>query len=219
MNSSLFPILLAAYLIGNISSGYWLVRLTGRGDVRKQGSGATGATNAARVLGKKGFFAVLTLDMLKGALGISLPALAEKTGLLQQLPWLATQVREPGSVFAAHTACGLAVVAGHIWPICLGFRGGKGIAPFLGIWVALGAVSWPDYWFVPLTLLAPIVAGLFFLPLKKGAFMSALCGLVAQPSVLWLTTGNEQAVALAFAATACVLFAHRSNFENAFSKS
>ena len=219
MSIELFPILFAAYLVGNFSSGYWMVRLSGHGDVRRQGSGATGATNAARLLGKGWFFAVLALDMLKGVLGVFLPLLVGKTGLLQPELRLVAGGDGADGVFAVHVACGLAVIAGHIWPVCLGFRGGKGIAPFIGIWVALGAVSWPDYWFVPLSLFAPIVAGLFFLPFKKGAFISALCGLVAQPFVLWLITGNAQATALALVATACILLAHRSNFENAFSKS
>jgi glycerol-3-phosphate acyltransferase PlsY len=200
--------------VGNISPGWWLARLLGCGDVRAQGSGGTGATNTARALGKKWFYVVLVLDMLKAAVAVLLPL--DRNAPLTLL--LGMQLSTPAQPLALHAACAAAVIAGHIWPVCLGFRGGKGVGPFIGAWLAMGAVAWPQYWFLPLTLLGPIVAGLFFLPLKKGAFMSALCGLTAQPLLLWLFTKDILATALAALTAALVMLAHRSNFKSAFGK-
>ncbi|MDR2429836.1 MAG: glycerol-3-phosphate acyltransferase [Puniceicoccales bacterium] len=203
----------AAYFVGNFSPGLVLVRMWGRGDVRNQGSGGTGATNTARALGKNWFYAVLALDMLKAALAVAIPAIAQWAGA-----GAAGSGTPSGEVFSLHLMCGLAVIIGHIWPVLLGFRGGKGVAPFIGVWIALGAVAWPEHWFAPLTLLAPIAAGLFFLPLKKGAFMSALCALISQPITLWYATGNVAATALALAVVSCIQIAHRSNFKTAFKR-
>jgi glycerol-3-phosphate acyltransferase PlsY len=186
------------------------VRLFGRGDVRAQGSGGTGATNAARTLGKSWFYAVLALDMFKAALAVWLPLVLAAVG-----------IEPPGTdnIFSIQVACGAGVISGHIWPVLLGFRGGKGVGPFLGVWCALGFVAWPQYWLVPFTLLAPIAAGLFFLFLfKKGAFMSALCALPTQPLALWFLTRDITATALATVIIVCILTAHRSNFKTAFGK-
>jgi glycerol-3-phosphate acyltransferase PlsY len=196
MDLKLPCILLVAYFLGNISPGWWLVRIFGKGDVREQGSGGTGATNTARALGKYWFYAVLGLDMLKAAIAVWLPFVFYGT----EAP------------LAYHVAAGITVIGGHIWPLLLGFRGGKGIGPFLGTWVAMGIIYWP----IPFTLLGPIFGGLFFLPLKKGAFMSALCALMVQPLALWLLTRDDSAAVLAALGAAFVLLAHRTNFKTAF---
>ena len=209
---TLTVLFVAAYLIGNLSPGLVLVRLWGRGDVRSQGSGGTGATNTARALGKNWFYAVLALDMLKAALAVSIPAIAQRAGAGVEAGM------RPEEIFSIHLMCGLAAIIGHIWPALLGFRGGKGVAPFIGVWVALGVVAWPGFWFAPLTLLAPIATGLFFLPFKKGAFMSALCGLMSQPITLWCATNSATATALAIAIVGCIQIAHRTNFQTAFKR-
>jgi glycerol-3-phosphate acyltransferase PlsY len=204
-----FFLFIGAYFVGNLSPGWLLVRLFGRGDVRTQGSGGTGATNTARALGKGWFYAVLALDMLKAAFAVWLPTLLAAIGAVAPLP---------ADAFPVFAVCGVGVIMGHIWPVFLGFRGGKGVGPFIGVWCALGFVAWPQYWAVPFTLLAPIVIGFFFLPFKKGAFMSALCGLFTQPLTLWVFTRNAPATALAVAIVVCILIAHRSNFKIAFGK-
>ncbi|MDR3229045.1 MAG: glycerol-3-phosphate acyltransferase [Puniceicoccales bacterium] len=207
----------AAYLVGNVSPGLLLARFFGKGDLRAQGSGATGATNAARALGgKKWFFAILALDIAKAAFAVLFPPLC-----------LAAEHFPVASVL-----CGLGVVAGHIWPALLGFRGGKGIGPFLGVWLAIGffpwlagecgldstAAFWPRSLLIAPTLLAPIAVGLFFLPLKKGAFMAALCGLWAQPLAFYFLTEDIAAALLAEVIVVCILTAHRNNFNKAFGK-
>ncbi|HEV2147614.1 MAG TPA: glycerol-3-phosphate acyltransferase [Longimicrobiaceae bacterium] len=118
----------AAYLLGCFSTGYYLVSWRTRADVRAQGSGSTGARNAGRVLGGGGFALVLLGDAAKGAAAVGLAG--------------ALGAGRPGMLVAA-----LAVVAGHLFPAQLGFRGGKGAAMLLGAllvldpWTAAGGLG------------------------------------------------------------------------------
>ncbi|MDR2673712.1 MAG: glycerol-3-phosphate acyltransferase [Opitutaceae bacterium] len=185
---------LFAYLLGSLSPGWFFVWLKTKRDVRAQGSGATGATNTARVLGANGFVLVLLCDMAKGALAAGLPRLAAAGGLARE-------------DLALGAACILAVVAGHIWPLFLRFRGGKGIGCFLGAWLVLA----------PLSLAAPFVAGLVFWGmLRKGPMIGALLGLAAQPPLLWKLTHDRHTLLFASLTIAAVLWAHRPNIQKAF---
>lgn len=117
---------LVAYLIGSIPFGLLLARCWHGVDVRKHGSGNIGATNVGRVLGKKWGIACLLLDFLKGfAPTLLLPSLLRVPG-----EWLAQTA----------VACGAAAIAGHVFPIWLGFRGGKGVATGAGV---AAVVAWP----------------------------------------------------------------------------
>jgi len=118
----------AAYLIGSVPFGYLAGRLCGV-DLRKTGSGNIGATNALRVLGKVWGYSVFLCDFLKGAAGVLV------AGWLAPQPWV--------PILAA-----LVVVLGHVYPVWLGFRGGKGIATSAGVLLAL---IWPAF-LVSLTL-------------------------------------------------------------------
>lgn len=109
---------LASYLLGGFCAAYYVVRLARSADIRTLGSGTAGARNAGRLLGAPGFLLTLALDATKGALAV-----------------LATAWLVPGAWPA--TAALIAVVAGHIWPAQLGWRGGKGIATILG-----GLAAW-----------------------------------------------------------------------------
>lgn len=103
----------AGYLVGSLTTGYYLVRLLRGTDVRAQGSGATGARNVGRVLGWSGFWTVFTLDIARGALAV----------------WIAALIGAgaPGMMLAM-----VFVTAGHIFPVQLGFRGGKGACVSFG---------------------------------------------------------------------------------------
>ena len=173
----------AAYFLGGVSAGYWLVRLRTGADVRRQGSGATGATNAARMLGRGGFATVLALDALKGALAVLVARLA---GLNE------------GWEFAA----ALAVVTGHVWPVQLGFRGGRGLGPLLGAWLVLA----------PLAIgICLVTAGIMW-GLTKRRIASGLFGAFLLPATTYWQTQNPVA-ALFTALTFCVVaFAHRSHW-------
>ena len=107
----------ACYLVGSVSGAYILSRVFFHKDIRDEGSGNAGTTNAVRVMGKKLGYTTFAIDVLKGVVAMALLA-----------PMLDESIR----LFAA-----LFVVLGHDFPFYLGFRGGKGIATSFGAWTAL----------------------------------------------------------------------------------
>ncbi|MEC8154584.1 MAG: glycerol-3-phosphate acyltransferase, partial [Pseudomonadota bacterium] len=124
-NGSLLPWLLSiggGYLLGAVPFGLVLTRLAGYGDIRKIGSGNIGATNVLRTGNRPLALAVLVLDAGKG-------------GFAAALAWWL--VGWEAGVFA-----GTAAFVGHLYPVSLGFRGGKGVATGLG---TFAAVSWPIF--------------------------------------------------------------------------
>jgi glycerol-3-phosphate acyltransferase PlsY len=118
-------VILGAYLLGSIPTSVWLGRAIKGVDLREQGSGNAGATNAFRVLGKPIGIAVLVLDMAKGYLAVNL------AGLQHEL--------SPGSEawIILRIGLGLLAVVGHIFPVFAGFKGGKGVASITGVALAL----------------------------------------------------------------------------------
>ncbi|PLY03247.1 MAG: acyl-phosphate glycerol 3-phosphate acyltransferase [Desulfuromonas sp.] len=123
MEITLFVTLFASYLIGAIPCGVVLTRLTGAGDVRNSGSGNIGATNVYRTAGRK--LGVLTLigDIIKGVLPVA----------------YAIHVATMPPEQTALVAC--ATFLGHLYPVYLGFKGGKGVATALGIYLVLSPLS------------------------------------------------------------------------------
>ena len=115
----LFPI--ASYLIGAIPFGLLIGRLAGV-DVRSAGSGNIGATNVSRLLGKKLGLITLILDCLKGFLPIYLSSIL---------------IQDTGDKSIYIMGCGVMAVVGHMFPVYLGFRGGKGVATALGVFLYL----------------------------------------------------------------------------------
>src|SRR5258707_11837834 len=109
----------AAYLLGSIPFGLLLAKLFGGGDVRKAGSGNIGATNVARVVGPLAGVLTLTFDTAKG------------TGAV----WLAARATSDSATWMMIAA--FAVLLGHCFPVWLKFKGGKGVATALGVFLAL----------------------------------------------------------------------------------
>jgi acyl phosphate:glycerol-3-phosphate acyltransferase len=126
-------VILAAYLVGAIPFAYILARAHGK-DVRSIGSGNIGATNLARALGRTWGYVCFVLDVLKGlvpmlvTLNTLKPIFLERGGTEMQFLWL-------------WLAVGGASVLGHIFPVYLGFKGGKGVSTSLGVGLGL----WPYY--------------------------------------------------------------------------
>lgn len=114
-----------AYLIGSIPTGYIVVKLFTGQDIRKSGSGSTGATNVKRVMGKKWFFIVLLLDAFKGALPVVLAKVFATTFV---------------SLGLVPVLCAIAVILGHSKSIFLKFSGGKSVASGVGTIFALNLV-------------------------------------------------------------------------------
>ena len=109
----------AAYLLGSIPFGLFLARLFGGGDVRKAGSGNIGATNVARVVGPPAGVLTLVFDTVKGIAAV----------------WLAGHVTSDSATWMMIAA--FAVLLGHCFPVWLKFKGGKGVATALGVFLAL----------------------------------------------------------------------------------
>ena len=101
-----------SYVLGCFSTGYYLVRKRTGQDIRELGSGSTGARNAGRALGRGGFLLTMAGDLAKGGLAVWLALALTGNDRVELLAWLA-------------------VVAGHVWPAPLGFRGGKGVSTSL----------------------------------------------------------------------------------------
>jgi glycerol-3-phosphate acyltransferase PlsY len=169
------------YLLGSIPFGLVLTRLAGLGDIRKIGSGNIGATNVLRTGNKPLALATLLLDGGKGA-AAALIAMAVAPALA---PWAA-----------------LAAVVGHLFPVWLKFRGGKGVATTLGAYFAL---AWP----------VGLAAGLSWLAVALTLRISSLSGIVCvglAPVYAWFLAGPDVATVAAILAV-LVLYRHKENIQ------
>ena len=123
------------YLLGSIPFGLIISRRKAKIDIRQYGSGKTGGTNVLRTLGRKAFLLVATLDILKGMLAVAIAGLIVSKDFMTigNLGYL-------GPIFAQALAA-LAAIVGHIWPIFIKFKGGRGVATFFGGLIALYPVA------------------------------------------------------------------------------
>lgn len=125
-------VMLVGYLLGSIPFGLIIGRRSAKVDVREVGSGKTGMTNVLRVAGKKAAALVLVLDLLKGALAVTFASFIFGLDYMviggTALFWLGR---------SAQALAGLAAICGHVWPIFVKFKGGRGVATFFGGLVAL----------------------------------------------------------------------------------
>lgn len=178
------------YLLGSIPFGILLTRLSGGPDLRSIGSGNIGATNVLRTGNKK--LAALTLlgDMLKGTVAVLIGFHA---------------LGGPQAALAA----GLGAFLGHLFPVWIGFKGGKGVATYLGILIGL---AWP-------IALAFAAIWLIVAKLSKYSSLSALTASLAAPILLWFAIGNRQAALLMAALTVLLWFMHRTNIARLLSGS
>jgi acyl phosphate:glycerol-3-phosphate acyltransferase len=174
--------LLLGYLLGSIPFGLLLTKASGGGDIRNIGSGNIGATNVLRT-GRKGLAALtLLLDLLKGFVAV----------------FIATHYLPGGAAFAAAGA-----FFGHLYPVWLGFKGGKGVATYAGIMFGLfwqGGVVYAIAW---------IGALLIFRISSLAGLLAALCAPIAAAYF-----GRYDLVALLVACTLIVFWKHRKNIEN-----
>lgn len=180
-NLALIGALVFGYLLGSIPFGLVLTRLAGLGDVRSIGSGNIGATNVLRTGNKKLAAATLILDALKGTLAV---LVAARFG--------------EGAAIAA----GFGAFIGHLFPVWIGFKGGKGVATYLGVLIGL---AWPG---ALVFAAAWIVTAL----LTRYSSLSALIASVIVPVALYVR--GDHAVAALFAVLTVIIFIkHRANIE------
>ena len=176
-------LVLVAYLIGSVPSGYLLGKLAGI-DVRSVGSGNIGATNVARSLGKLGGALTLCADAAKGFLPVY--------GALQL---------QSNSVTLAMTA--MAAFLGHLYPLFLNFKGGKGVATGFGTLLAL----------VPVATLPLIVVFVAVVLFSRFVSLGSIAAAVIVPVVLWFFNQPLVIVAMGLLLGAMVVFRHRGNIK------
>jgi glycerol-3-phosphate acyltransferase PlsY len=184
-----FPFVLEAlaigYLLGSIPFGLVFAFASGAGDVRKIGSGNIGATNVLRTGKKWAAAATLLCDGGKGPVAV-----------------LAAQhfLPQGAEIFA-----GLAAILGHLFPLWLGFKGGKGVATFLGVSIAL-------YWPVGLLAAATWLAAAFIFRISS---LSALIAIGLSPAYFF-AFGLRDDVKLALVLAVLIFFMHRENIRRLF---
>ena len=194
-------VLITAYLLGSIPFGYLIVRARSGADIRETGSGGTGATNVTRRAGKLAGVLTLVLDALKGAAAILIAR------LIIDSPVPSSDV-DSGSWAIAGAA--LLVIIGHMFPVWLGFRGGKGVATGVGVFLVLAPI-------------AVLGAGAVFLVIVFATRYVSLGSIIAAstiPLFVWLQHGLIRSVdglwptmVAAVVGAALVIFAHRANIQ------
>jgi glycerol-3-phosphate acyltransferase PlsY len=174
-------VVLAAYLIGSIPFALILARRWGA-DLRQVGSGNLGAANVMRASGVGAGVLVAALDIAKGAASV----------------WMAERV---GGDAALPAAAGLAAIVGHVYPVWLRFRGGKGVATACGVFSILTPLAVPP----ALAIFAAVVW------LTQYVSLGSVLASMAVPPIAYALGSPAPGVVAASAAAALIVFRHRSN--------
>lgn len=189
--TGVFLLILAAYLIGAIPSAVWIGKMLYGIDVRKHGSGNAGATNVIRVLGYKAGIPVLLIDILKGWIAVQLPI------------WLIAESILPGQLVYLRIVCAIMAVVGHIFPVYVGFRGGKGVGTIAGAGLSL----------FPLSLLIVLAIFILVLVMTHYVSLSSILASVAFPLVVFFIIGERHAGLLGLSLLVAIFIpvTHRRN--------
>ena len=183
--------IILAYLIGSIPTSVWVGKLFYKIDIREHGSGNAGATNTIRVLGYKAGLPVMIFDVFKGWFAVQLATIFPDTGISADL------------VIYLEMALAISAVLGHIFPVYVGFRGGKGVGTLAGVAIAL----------YPLGLLITAAVFATTLAITRYVSLSSIISALVFPLVVIFLTGqhNPGLVALALFVAVFVPFTHRKN--------
>jgi glycerol-3-phosphate acyltransferase PlsY len=177
-----------AYLVGSIPWGLLIVRLARGVDVRRYGSGSTGTTNVLRTAGKGLAILVLAADTGKGVLIVSLSRLLSDDPII-------------------HAAVGVLVIAGHVWPIFAGFRGGRGVA------TGVGAAAGLD----PLAALMGMVTFIPTVWLTRYVSLGSVAGVFGTVTTIivrsFIGTNPLAYLWFGFIGGGMVIFVHRANIK------
>jgi len=189
---ALIPIVLS-YLLGSIPFGYLIVSAKTGSDIRQTGSGGTGATNVSRRAGKAAGILTLVFDALKGVAAVLIARLllAHNENALW---WIGL--------------AGLVAMIGHIFPIWLGFRGGKGVATGVGV-------------FLVLTPFAVLLSGLLFVivvAITRYVSLGSMIGALSVPAFAWLLNYGTPMVVTTLFGAALIIYAHRQNIQRLMSR-
>ena len=176
--------LLLGYFLGSIPSGWLAGRWLKGIDLRELGSGSTGATNVLRQVGKGPALVVFLIDVGKGATAV---LISRALGLGDWIQVLA----------------GLTALAGHIWPVWLGFKGGKAVATGLGMFLGL---AWP-------VGLASFGVFMAVFSLSRLVSLASVLAAISLPLLMAADSGSTANLVVALVAMLLVLWRHRSNIQ------
>ena len=180
--------LLLGYLLGSLPSGFLAGKWCKGIDLRTIGSGSTGATNVLRNVGKKPALVVFLVDVAKGAAAVLLAGALTQSNPLND--WI-------------QVLAGLAALAGHIWPVWLGFKGGKAVATGLGLFLGL---AWP----VGLACFGVFMA---VFSLSRIVSLASVVAAVSLPLLMAAGSDSNADLMVALVAMLLVLWRHRSNIQ------
>ena len=173
-----------SYLLGSLPTGYLVGKFVRRIDIRQHGSGSVGATNVCRVVGKRWGIGVLVIDILKGFLAVSL-----------------------APSFLNALIFGIAAIIGHTWTVWLRFRGGKGVATSLGVFLGI----------TPGATLAAIGVWMLVFAWKRYVSLASLSTAMSFP--LWVFCFNRNQdfftalFPMSFVLTVFIFYTHRENIQ------
>ena len=190
--------LIFAYLIGSIPTSVWLGTYYHGIDIREHGSGNAGATNTFRIFGKKLGITVLIVDVLKGWIAVKLFYVLYESG------------QSVDELFNLKIRLGICALLGHVFPIYVGFKGGKGVATLLGIILAINHEA------------ALMSIGVFLITLVISGYvsLSSIIAGVFFPVVVMVISKTSQPDMVVFALmiTIAVVITHQKNIERLLSK-
>jgi glycerol-3-phosphate acyltransferase PlsY len=190
---NLFLLIISAYLIGSIPTAYWIGKLFFNIDIREHGSKNMGASNAFRVLGSVWGIVVLLIDMGKGIAAVQLAHAVHSSD------WLSGELAFWKLIF------GLVAVAGHIFPVFAGFRGGKGVATLFGVVLAIQ----------PWVALISVGAFLVVVFLTKYISLGSIIAVIVFAACVWFAVKETNVYMRWFSVVAAslVIIMHRSNIK------
>lgn len=188
--------LLLSYLIGSIPTGYLIGKWVAKIDIRKFGSGNVGATNIFRTIGKKWGSVALIIDILKGFAVSFLVA-----------PFFHATNEIKFSQTAFQLVMGFVSVAGHTWPIWLGFRGGKGVATSCGVLLGI----------YPKAVAASLIVWILVAFISKYVSLSSILAACSFPIWLFIIYSSTKNFRLSFVVSiglcAFIIYTHRANIK------
>ena len=178
-------LLFMAYLLGSIPTGVLLARIYGGKDLSKEGSGNIGATNVGRVVGKKAGIITLVGDCLKGIIPLLITM-----AVAGRIPWLISAVA-------------LTAFLGHLYPVFNKFKGGKGVATALGVFLVVSPLA---------TLLAVITFGLI-LYIWRYVSLGSIMAAGIMPALMGIFASSKIYIILALIVSGLVIYRHRENIK------
>lgn len=186
-------IIVVSYLLGNISTSYIIAKRMLGVDIRTQGSGNAGSTNALRVLGKKAGAITFIGDLLKGIIAVFIARII-------------ANVINLDSITASYIAV-VFVVVGHNWPALLGFKGGKGVATSLGAMIAVN----------PIIALSCFATFIVIVYITKYVSLGSILSISISP-IIMLALKNYKGFLVTLFLSVSVIYTHRENIKRLLNK-